>query len=72
MAMGQASKLFEQQSSQGNVADGESKESAVQYVLFPFMNCDELHQIENFQSTTIWCYSLHLNSTLFPLNGNFH
>lgn len=35
MAMGQASKLFEQQSSQGNVANGESKESAVQYVLFP-------------------------------------
>lgn len=30
MAMGQASKLFEQQSSQGNVASGESKESAVQ------------------------------------------
>lgn len=30
MAMGQASKLFEQQASQGNVAAGASKESAVQ------------------------------------------
>jgi hypothetical protein len=30
MAMGEASKLFEQQSSQGNVASGASKESAVQ------------------------------------------
>jgi len=30
MAMAQASKLFEQQSAQGNVASGESKESAVQ------------------------------------------
>lgn len=30
MAMGQASKLFEQQSSQGNVESGASKESAVQ------------------------------------------
>ncbi|KAG9247646.1 hypothetical protein BJ878DRAFT_491481 [Calycina marina] len=30
MAMAQASKLFEQQSSQGNVASGSSKESAVQ------------------------------------------
>lgn len=30
MAMGQASKLFEQQSAQGNVASGASKESAIQ------------------------------------------
>ena len=30
MAMGQAAKLFEQQQSQGNVASGASKESAVQ------------------------------------------
>jgi len=30
MAMGEASKLFEQQSSQGNVASGASKESAIQ------------------------------------------
>lgn len=30
MAMGQASKLFDQQSSQGNVASGASKESAIQ------------------------------------------
>ena len=30
MAMGQASKLFEQQQANGNVAEGESKESAVQ------------------------------------------
>jgi len=30
MAMGQASKLFDQQSSQGNVASGSNKESAIQ------------------------------------------
>jgi hypothetical protein len=30
MAMGQASKLFDEQSNQGNVSDGASKESAVQ------------------------------------------
>jgi len=30
MAMGQASKLFEQQSASGNVAEGASKESAIQ------------------------------------------
>jgi hypothetical protein len=30
MAMGQASKLFDQQSASGNVADGASKESVVQ------------------------------------------
>lgn len=30
MAMGQASKLFDQQASQGNVAGGASKESAIQ------------------------------------------
>ena len=30
MAMGQAAKLFDQQSSQGNVASGASKQSAVQ------------------------------------------
>jgi hypothetical protein len=30
MAMGQASKLFDQQSSQGNVSSGSSKESAIQ------------------------------------------
>ena len=30
MAMGQASKLFDQQSSQGNVASGSNKQSAVQ------------------------------------------
>ena len=30
MAMGQASKLFDQQYSQGNVSSGDSKESAIQ------------------------------------------
>jgi len=30
MAMGQASKLFDQQSSQGNVSSGASKQSAIQ------------------------------------------